>query len=227
MNKLRNICFNGYQLKLIGWLCTLCGAAAVVFPGVSGAGLQRILTGIGYIALPIFAYLLVEGFAYTERLGRYALLLGIAAVITEPLYDYSCIGKWLDIADLNGQNVLFAMLLGVLQLNILRQLGTGKAVRKFACGFTVLAAAIWAMLFNIRYGFYFELMVGIFYLLHNKEKWMFLLSGIISLFALGTPVLGILPLLAYDGERGVYNKYLFYAAWPALWLLAALVRLAV
>lgn len=225
MNKLKDLSLNGYQLKMIGWLCTLCGTAAVLFPGTSGVGMQTGLTHIGYIALPIFAYLLVEGFVYTGRLGRYALLLGITAAVTEPFYDYACAGVWFDLANANGQNILFAMLLGVLQLRILEQTGTGKVIRKIAGGFIVLSAAIWAMLLNIRYGFYFELMVGIFYLLHNKEKQMLWLSGILSFLTMGTPALGILLLPAYDGERGEYNKYLFYGAYPVLWFLAAMIRL--
>ena len=228
MNKLKDLCLNGFQLKLIGWACTLCGVAAILFFPMTSMGILKvILTYIGYIALPIFAFLLVEGFALTENLSRYALLLGICALVTEPFYDFVCTGHWLDTASGSGQNIFFAMLLGLLQLRFVHYMGTGSLVRKIACGSMVFATALWTTYLNIPYGFYFEMMVGIFYLLHDNEKWMFWITGVISAFSMGTPALGILAILAYDGERGSYNKYLFYVAYPLIWIVTALIRLLV
>lgn len=215
---------NGLTLKCVGWLFTLCAlAAAFFFP--QPCALKTILTYLGYISLPIFAYLLVEGFVYCRSLGKYILTLGVAAVITEPFYDYFCLGTWLDLGGANGQNILFAMAVGLVQLSILRALGTAKLGRTVACVLMVLAACVWSFILNIPCGAYFQLMVGIFYLLHNQEKLMLAVAAALSLLLLHTPVLAIPLLYFYDGQRGSYNKYLFYIAYPLLWMAAAMVKL--
>lgn len=226
MKKLASLSLSGLHLKLIGWLFTLCTVAAIVFFPLKSVAIPKIiLSYAGYISLPIFAFLLVEGFVFTRSMERYFFLLLAAAVITEPFYDYFCTGSWLNLVDSNGQNILFAMVLGLVQLYFLRYLGTANFVRTFFCVVMVICSAVWTFVLNIPNGFYFQLLVGIFYLLHDRELLMLILGAVLGLLSLGTPVLAFPLLYIYDGERGSYSKYLFYIAYPLVWILAAVVKL--
>ena len=89
-----------------------------------GGAPGAILSYLGYISLPIFGFLLVEGFRNTGDFRRYAITMVITAVVTEPFYDYACNGVWLDLAEANGQNILFALVLGLVQLHFLQAMGT-------------------------------------------------------------------------------------------------------
>ena len=80
MKKWSDISLNGLQLKLLGWFFTLFHLASLLFFPEGGSAVATVLSFIGYMALPIFAFLLVEGFAYTEKRIRYVLLLLGAAV---------------------------------------------------------------------------------------------------------------------------------------------------
>ena len=61
---------------------------------------------IGRLAFPIFCFLIVEGFLHTKSRLKYALNLGIFAIISEVPWDLLHRGKYFDI---KTQNVLFSM----------------------------------------------------------------------------------------------------------------------
>ena len=218
----RKLSLNGLGLKCLGWVFTLCAVGGFLIPDSIAGG---VLAYLGYISLPIFAFLLVEGFQNTENYNRYVLALLIAALVTEPFYDYACNGVWLDMVELNGQNILFGLALGMVQLYFLKAMGTGSAGRIVASGLMVLCSALWCFILNVPGGALLQLMVGLFYLLKEHPRAMYASAGAIGLLFGGTPVLA-LPLVAfYNGERGKYCKYIFYAAYPVLWAGIAIVKL--
>lgn len=227
MKKLSDISLNGFHLKLIGWGFTLFHLAGLLFfPPGSSSALKVILSFLGYIALPFFAFMLVEGFAYTDSRIRYILLLAAAAVLTEPFYDYCLCGSWLDFEASNGQNILFAYVLGFVQLYFISYMGTGSWFRTICTVIMVLSCAIWTDLLNIPSGGCVQLLVGIFYLLHEHPRIKNWAAAVAGFLCLGTPALAIPVITCYNDEPGVYNKYLFYAAYPAVWIGAALLKLA-
>ena len=64
-------------------------------------------------AIPIFAYLLVEGFRRTGNLKKYILRLLAAAILSELPYNLAYGGRLLDIS---SRNPVFAMVLGLVLL---------------------------------------------------------------------------------------------------------------
>jgi len=225
MKKLTSISLTGLHLKLIGWFFTLFYLAALMlFPAEDTGMAKMILTYIGYISLPFFAFLLVEGFAYTRSRIRYSLFLLGAALLAEPFYDFFCCGAWLDFEAVNGQNILFAYFLGVVQLYFISYMGTGTIVRTVCTVVMVLACGIWAVIFNIPGGGCVQLLVGIFYLLHEHPRVKNWLAAAAALLCLTTPVLAVPVITWYNDDPGDYNKYLFYVAYPAIWMVAVLVK---
>lgn len=225
MNKLKSMMFDSRQLKLIGLAMTLIGAVGITF--FSGAGqetIRLILEFISYPAIAIFAYLVVEGHQKTDNLRKYNIALLLCAIATEPFYDYACIGSWLDYGSANGQNFLFALLLCQFVILLLRTAEASENWKKLMIVSIFPAIPFWAMLSNVRFSGVAMLFTALFYLLRMKPR-----ARNISVFAVGTVLkvtggLGVPLVMKYSGQRGSYNKYLFYAAYPAMWMILAMIK---
>ena len=122
---------NGNQLKLIAVISMLCDHAAIrllaygLIPVLYAVGedvlAERwnqvfwILRSVGRMAFPIYVFLLTEGFCHTRNRSRYALRLGVFALISEIPFDLLVYGK---IWDTHSQNVFFTLFLSVLMLTV-------------------------------------------------------------------------------------------------------------
>lgn len=225
MNNLKTLSFDSLQMKLIGMVLTLVGAVGITFFSAEEQQMIRlILEFISYPAIAIFAFLLVEGCRNTENLRKYTIGLAIAAVATEPFYDYACIGKWLDYGSANGQNFLFALLMCQLVLVLLKTAERSEKYKMFMIVSLFLAIPFWAMLSNIRFSGIAMIMAALFYLLPKKPKAMLISTLIVGTVLKVTAGLSVLLIHRYSGKRGAYNKYLFYALYPAMWMLLAVMK---
>ena len=110
---------SAFSLKIIAMLTMLIdhiGAALIYYPYYT-ANLAipsqeyifyRMLRNIGRAAFPIYCFLLVEGFFYSQNRKKYALRLGIFCLISEPVFDMAINTKLL----WEKQNVYFTLLIG-------------------------------------------------------------------------------------------------------------------
>lgn len=93
---------------------------------------------VGRIGFPIFCFLLVEGFGKTGSRARYAVRLGLFALLSEIPFDLAFYAKR---SEFSHQNVFFTLLLGLLALCVYRFLEEHRlpgAVRWMLCAAGVL-----------------------------------------------------------------------------------------
>ncbi|MCD7828853.1 MAG: conjugal transfer protein TraX [Clostridiales bacterium] len=176
------------------------------------SGWASVFQLIGGLAVPVFAFLLVEGFVHTSSVRNYLLRLLAFAVISEIPYDLAMNGVlW----DTGSQNSLFTLAVCLVMLYSLRLLEQrpGIAWKLFQL-LVVLAAALWCSLLHLNCGLCMVLICAIFYKLYDRKGVRLLLGCAVSVMYVTGPFSGYL-LWNYCGDRGWdKNKYIFYAFYP-------------
>lgn len=207
---------SSFWLKVIAITSMLIDhTGAVLFPE------YRWMRIVGRIAFPVFAFLLVEGFVHTSSRKKYILRMGVFALLSEIPFDLAFYGKPLG---LEHQNVFFSLFLGLLMLEVLSS-PYGQAER------LGVSAAILLLAEGIRtdYGMTGLLMIFSFWAFRGNRWRMSLAAGASNLLLWGRTqkyaLLGLLPVLCYNGERGYRIKYVFYFFYPVHLLVLAGIRM--
>ena len=189
------------------------------------SGWASVFQLIGGLAVPVFAFLLVEGFQHTASFRRYLLTMLAFAVVSEVPYDLAIHNTlW----DMDGQNPLLTLVISLIMLYALRLFSAQKgAATRVVQGLIILAAILWCTLLSTGFGLCTVLLAAIYYLAYDKSGVKILLGCAVSVMYVTGPFSGY-ALWNYNGERGWNkNKYLFYAFYPLHLLLCALIaRLA-
>lgn len=180
-----------------------------------------ILKILGGLSVPVFAFLLVEGFLKTGSFKRYFLTMLIFAVISEVPYDFAMYGKFFD---LTMQNPLFTLTICLIMLYGLRMFDKGKgAMHRFVQIMIVLSTLLWVSLIRGDIGLCTVVLTAIYYLLREHKGTRLLLGSMISIMYISGP-LSVYPLFMYNGQRGWNkNKYLFYIFYPLHLLLLGVI----
>lgn len=214
-------------LKIIGLICTAAGAwASVQYAADEISTGRMMLMLLSYVALPIYAFLTVEGVSHTSDFGRYVVRTLIAAVVAEPFYDYARQGTLFYFIGENAQNVLFSILVAQVMLYYLMRVKAVKAWGFALKAVLVLAALFWAALLQGQYGAAVILMSVICYLFKDKKFIRGMCIILLSIATYFSPVVAVFFINRYDGEAPKYNKYFFYAAFVFLWMALAMMRIA-
>lgn len=138
----------------------------------------------GRIAFPIFAFLLAEGFAHTRSRARYALRLGVFALVSEPFFDAAFRGS----VNWRHQNIFFTLLLGVAALSFCERLSGG------ARGLAVAGCCVAAELGRFDYGAFGVALIWLMFYTRERRGgvWYALLlcCGAISAASLAEAAMG-------------------------------------
>lgn len=246
---------------------------------------------IGRIALPIYVFLLVEGFCHTKDIKAYMIRMYLFAFISEIPFDLATCGKWISF---NQQNVFWGLAIGLSVLFLYQRLEKSKVKTQQILGvlgipalaamfFGLISGAKWgdrgimelgklvtvvlyliALLISIsiylikkkqsseyeanlrfakllvmvigmgitvfiRSDYYFGIVVSVSLLYHFRQKRIKAAGlGILSLILADpselTAILGLIPIAAYNGKRGLKIKYLFYIFYPGHLLILTWIR---
>ena len=177
------------------------------------AQIYVLMRGIGRIAFPIYAFLLVEGFLHTRDVKKYLVRMLTFAVVSEIPFDLAVFHTpfyW------GYQNVFFALFLGLLAL-------AGENVVHQSSGMFA-GAGLWMQAFVLilcgAFGVFFIILL---YMTRYDKKTQTVLGAISLIWEL-PGILAFIPIRLYNGTRGrCGNRYFFYAFYPAhllaLWVV--------
>ncbi len=215
---------NGVHLKLIASICMLADhICAIFFPASSAAFAVRL--SVGRIAMPVYIFLICEGFFHTRSRRRYAISLLVTAIFSEPIYDVALHGY---LGNFNYQNVCFTLLCGFAMLCALNKPALSQ---KTYLQLPVIAAfSIGTYFLNLSYDYSAMLTFAVFYYLYFRKSAVRGICASATLAVLeNTPgaLLAALPIGFYNNERGrigTLGKYLFYAFYPGHLLILFVIK---
>lgn len=231
---------NSIQLKYLALAFMLCDHLwATVVPG------HDILTHIGRIAFPIFAFQLVEGYVHTSNYDKYWKRLLIFGLISEIPFNYMMVAG--PIFPFH-QNVMFTLLLGLVAIHNIDLMRENFHIKYFAM---VMLCALLSLVTFVDYGLMGFFTIMLFYVTRDiPYSKLFQLAGMLYLNWFGFKgeyiifelfghtleiasqafaVLSLIFIWLYNGEKGSDNKYVrqfaywFYPVHMAVLYVIALI----
>lgn len=186
---------------------------------------------VGRLAFPLFCFLLVQGFLHTRHLGRYAVNLGLFALLSEPCFDLALNGT---VLEASSQNVFFTLFLGLMTLCLIRQVELrlpaipSAAAWLLKLGAVAVGAGV-AWLMKTDYSAYGVACISLMYLFRSHPGYSFFLGCIPLVLLSDSQLFSFLDLLLiqeYNNKRGRSAKYFFYAFYPVHLLVLYLISCA-
>lgn len=176
------------------------------------AGIGSVMQLLGGLAMPVFAYLLVEGFLHTSNYRKYLLSIFAFALISEIPYDLSV--QW-SICDFSSQNALFSMLVCLLMIYFLDMIKARKGILSQVLRLLIVICAVaWVTILRSQYGFSMVLLTAVFFLFYSRNILKTFLGIIISLLYVTGP-LAFYAIWCYNDERkNRIPKYAYYIFYP-------------
>ena len=186
------------------------------------ATISLVLQAVETVAVPIFVFLLAEGFIHTSDWKKYFLRVAGLALLTEIPYDLAMNGK---VLEFGSQNPVIGLVLCMVLLYMFRRF----AGKKLICVVMALAGLLWALMLKVDHGIPMVLMICVIHLFRNKRMFMgfsgmaaaALCTGI-SPFYLIAPM-GFLAIHFYNGEPGNSSKLVNYLFYPVMLLAIGLI----
>lgn len=177
---------------------------------------------LGALAVPVFAFLLSEGFRHTSDFRKYLLRVLAFALLSEIPYDFAMSGTPFDPSRQNGMFTLAVCLVMMYGLRLLSQ----PKPRRAAQIAVIAAALLWCGLLRCAFGMCTVLLCAVYELLYDRKSLRVLIGCGVSTLYITAPLSGWL-FWNYAGETGKrFNKYVFYAFYPLhLLLFGAVARL--
>lgn len=191
------------------------------------SGVGSVLQLIGGLAVPVFAFLLAEGFRKTSDYRNYLLSIAFFAIISEIPYDLANSQKFFD---WSSQNAMVGLGISLLMLYFIKMFEDKKGlVYRLGELVIVFCAVGWAAILRARYGLCIVLLVAIFYIFRERGFIMTVLGIIASLLGIVAEALYVTCPIAfyliwlYSGERkDKLPKYAYYIFYPVHLLVLGL-----
>lgn len=180
-----------------------------------------VLQALETCAVPIFAFLLVEGASHTANLPKYILRVALTALVSEIPYNLAMSGTFLDVS---SRNPVFGSVIGLLMLWFYHR-WQGKTLSRVLIRVAVtLAAMLWCVMLSVSYGPALLLILTVLWAMREKPMlrsvagaMAALVCSVGSVFYMASPM-GFLAVHFYNGEKGPDNRTINYLAYPVLLL---------
>ncbi len=179
---------------------------------------------IGRISLPLFCFLLAEGFCHTRDPKRYLARLCLFALLSEIPFDLANSGQPVDSA---FQNIFFTLSIGLFLLMLLHHFAAHPLLQVVS----LAGCCLLAELLRSDYGMMGVLLIALFWSLRERPVARALAAAPIlvwlSYSLLCAALLALILIRLFNGQRGrIRHPALFYWFYPAHLLLLVLLRQA-
>lgn len=185
----------------------------------------RILRDVGRLAFPIYCFLLVEGFQRSSNKVKYGLRLGLFALLSEIPFDLAFSNRFFD---WENQNVFFTLSIGLVAM-IVAEKWNGMLWKTSP---VIVGGVVELVIFGVGaalaegmgtdYGAKGILSIALLYMF-RRNRLSQTIAGAVSFLWETTAPLAFIPILFYDGRRGIKLKYVFYLFYPLHLLLLYLI----
>lgn len=183
--------------------------------------LSLVLQAMETCAVPIFAFLTVEGYQHTSDYKKYLTRVIAVALASELLYNIVMDGKLFAFAT---RNPVWGIVLALLLLRLLRYVDErlkGSKVLKICMA---LAGILWAKMLGVEHGICFVAMVLVLWVMRGKPQFRLFVGmaaaamcSAISPFYLAS-TMGFMTVHFFNGEKGESSPVVNYAAYPVMLL---------
>lgn len=186
------------------------------------ATVSLVMQALEACAVPIFAFLLVEGFCHTSNFGKYLGRVTLVALLSEIPYNLA-MGGGLFVT--SSRNPVFALVLGLILLWFYRYYGENSAKNIFIKVVVALAAILWCGMLSIEHGAFTILLIVAAWFTRGKPMRTLVcavtaaLGVVFSMLYLAAPV-SALTIHFYNDEKGESNRIFALLCYPVM-LLAA------
>ena len=220
------------QLRLLG-LGTITAQELLEVMGSSNTAmiivtLALVMQAMETCAVPIFTYLMVEGFQHTSNYKNYLLRVLGVAVLSEIPYNLAMSGK---LVDLSSRNPVFGIVLGLVVLYFYNMYAEKSGKNTAIKLLVTVAAIIWVSMLDITYGGSVVLIGAVLWAFRAKPMLRnvagasaTILCGVSSVFFMVAPM-SFLIIHNYNGEEGGNSRKVDYLAYPVILLAVALAGL--
>lgn len=194
-------------------------------------GIFALLSQLAYAcSIPIYSFLLVDGFRHTSRIRNYALRLAGVALLSEIPYNLAMSGAWFDFG---SRNPMVAMVLGVGMMYFFNYY-SGKKFKNILIRIMVFVLGyIWANMLRIDHGVPIVVLVCTLWAL-RKRRGLQILFGCAMMFVIGafpgigTPIYWLAPIVFlvvhfYNDEPVDENRWINYLSYPVMLLVVGLI----
>lgn len=232
MNKLK--IFNSFDLKIIAFIAMIADHIGYFFYYLFDSSTYYTLRGIGRISMPIFAFLIYQGFKHTSNLKAYFKRLIAFASITQIIVSIMGMIAWklkpgYSLRFYLDLNIVFSFALGIVFLYVINSFRNikNKGIIDYICVvLTIISLIGLYTILPLDYGILTLILLLVFFILDKmKEKnrivpmyvicilimvvYLFIAVDVKKFAILAIPILAL-----YNGQKGAKIKRLFYYAYP-------------
>lgn len=182
-------------------------------------------------AIPLFTFLLVDGYQRTSSRKNYTIRVAGVALLSEIPFNLAMSGKWFD---LTSRNPVIGMVVGMVMLYIFDYY-SGKTMKTFLIRtLVVIMAILWMNMLVVNNGVVIVCMISVLWFLRKNRNWQVYGGAIVivvcaafqgldkALYYLLAPI-AFMAIHFYNEELGEENKWVNYLAYPVLLLVVGLV----
>lgn len=185
-----------------------------------------VLQAIETCAVPIFSFLLVEGFLHTRDWKKYLLRLAGIALLSELPYNLAMSGSFWDTG---SRNPVFALVVGLALMFFFRYYEAKALKNTLIKLFVLIAGVLWTVMLSVDHGVTLVLLIAILWALRSRPQLRNLTGAVASVaFSILSPFyvaspMGFLPVHLHNGEPGGENRLFNYLSYPVILLAIGLI----